>query len=108
MSLIMNANAVLVGVNLLLMSALLVVYGGLFRQVRSVLTAGLLAFASILWLQNAFQLYFFATMMDYYAGGIEGLVLIQNVLATVAGSLLLAATLFPGGLGRRAPLQESS
>ena len=97
----MAGNVALVAANLLLMTALLVVYGRMLRQLRAPLTFGLFAFAAILWLQNAIQLYFFATMMDYYAGGVEGLVLVQNALSALAGLFLVAVTLFPSGwLGR--------
>lgn len=99
MSLAMTANILLVGSNLLLLSALLWLYARMLRQVRTQLTAGLLAFALILWLQNAVQLYFFATMMRYYDGAVEGIVLAQNVLATLASAFLLWVTLFPAGLG---------
>jgi hypothetical protein len=108
MSAVMTANIVLVVVNLVLMTTLLVLYGRLVREVRTLLTYGLLAFAGVLWLQNAVQLYFFATMMTYYAGGVEGLVLVQNGLATVAGVFLTLVNLFPDGLrrGQKAPTRR--
>ncbi|MBI2077642.1 MAG: hypothetical protein HYT80_04615 [Euryarchaeota archaeon] len=104
----MAGNVALVAANLLLMSTLLVVYGRMLRQLRAPLTFGLVAFAAILWIQNAIQLYFFATMMEYYAGGVEGLVLVQNALAALAGLFLLIVTLFPAGFLGRASAPSSS
>lgn len=106
MSAIMNANIGLVTLNLLLLSVLVVAYARMLREVRTPLTWGLLAFAGILAIQSGVQLYFFATMMSYYAGGVEGLVLVQNLLATLASGFLLAVTWFPGGLKRASPAPE--
>lgn len=103
MTLAMNLNTVLVVANLLLLTGLLVMYGGLLRQARTRLTWALLLFALLLWFQNSVQLYFFATMMKLYAGDVEWLILVQNALATVASSLLILGTWRPGVAGAARP-----
>lgn len=47
-------------------------------------------------------------MMNYYAGAVEGLVLVQNAPATLAGLFLLVVTFFPVGGSGRAPRVERS
>lgn len=96
----MMANVAVVVVNTLLLTALMVLFGRMVRQVRSRFTMGLLAFAAILWLQNVVQLYFYATMMQYYVGQVETLVLIQNVLATIGVGFLTYVTFSPAGRAR--------
>lgn len=102
MSGLMTVNAIVVTLNLVLLSGLLVLYGRMLKSVPTRFTAGLVLFAGVLWLQNAVQLYFFATMMAYYAGTVEGLVLIQNALGTLASLFLAYVTFRPEGRPRRA------
>lgn len=108
MTLAMTLNVVLVAINLLLLTVLLGVYGRMLRRIRTNLTLGLLAFASVLWIQSAVQLYFYATMMSYFAGAVEGLVLVQNALATLASAFLTFVTLFPGASKREARTPDSA
>ncbi len=103
MGLVMNLNVAVVILNTVLLSGLLLTYAGMLRQVATRFTWGLLGFAGVLWVQNVVQLYFFATMMGYFVAGVQSLVLVQNVLATVASSVLLAVTLRPAGAGPAAP-----
>lgn len=93
----MTANVAVVVVNTLLLTGLMVLFARMVREVRSRFTLGLLAFAAILWLQNVVQLYFYATMMQYYVGQVETLVLVQNLLATVAVAFLTYVTFSPTG-----------
>lgn len=107
MTLAMTLNFVLVAINLVLLTVLLVVYGRMLRRIRTNLTAGLLAFASVLWIQSAVQLYFYATMMSYFAGAVEGWVLVQNALATLASAFLTMVTLYPGAARRGTPANRT-
>jgi len=100
MSTVMMINMGVVAVNALLLTALLVLFGRMTRQVPSRFTWGLLAFAFVLWIQSVVQLYFFLTMMSYYAGSVENLVLVQNILATLASLFLTYVTFSPVGAGR--------
>lgn len=95
MSALMLWNVLVVVANTLLLLGLVGLYARMLRQVRTRFTLGLLLFAGILLLQNLVQLYFFATMQMYYAGGVEALVLIQNGLATVASAFLAFVTFAP-------------
>jgi len=95
MTLVMNLNAVVVAATALLLTVLLVVYGTNMRQAPSRFTGGLFLFGGALWFQAVVQLYFFATMMPLYAGGVEKLVLVQNLLVLVGSGVLLAVTLRP-------------
>lgn len=88
-------NATIVGLNTLLLLALLVFYARMWTQVRSRFTLGLVIFAIVLLVQNAAQLYFFFTMQMYFAGGVERLVLFQNILGTVASAFLTYVTFAP-------------
>ena len=95
MGIVMQANVAVVIVNALLLSGLLWLYAGMLRQAATRFTWGLTGFAAVLWLQNVVQLYFFATMMAYFVDDVAPLVLVQNLLATVASLVLLSVTLRP-------------
>lgn len=99
---LLAANALLVGLNTILLVTLLVLYARMLREVRSRFTLGLVLFAGVLLVHNLAQLYFYVTMQDYFAGGVVELVLVQNALATLAIGFLTYATLLPGGAARRA------
>lgn len=99
MGLIMNLNAASVGINAVLLAVLLVLYLRIWRQVNSRFTLGLAAFAFVLLAQCGIQLYFFATMMDYYVPGLDVLVLVQNLLMTLALVFLVFVTWSPAGGG---------
>lgn len=99
MDLGMTANFTVVGINTVLLSGLLAVYGRMLWQASTRFTTGLALFAGALWLQNVVQLYCFITMRTLYAGDIEWVVLVQNVTAMLASAVLLAVTLDPIGRG---------
>ncbi len=103
MSLAMMANVALVGLNVLLAAVLLAVYARMLRALPARLTWGLVLFAGVLLVQGLVQLYFFVTMMELYAGGVEGLVLAQNAMATLALGFLSYVTLFPEGAAASSP-----
>lgn len=108
MGLIMNLNTAAVVLNSLLLGLLLILYVRILREVNTRFTMGLAVFAFVLLVQHLVQLYFFATMMMYYAGGVEGLVLIQNVLVFVALVFLVFVTWSPSGGSAPAPDSASS
>jgi hypothetical protein len=95
MALLMTINAVVVTANALLLAALIVLYARMLGSVPSRLTWGLLLFAVVLFVENVVQLYFFATMMPLYAGGVEGIILAQNALVLLAVVFLGWVTFFP-------------
>ena len=57
MSIWIDAARLATGVNLLLLAALLVIWGRNYRQIRSRQTLGMLVFASLLFVENGFALY---------------------------------------------------
>lgn len=97
MGAVMNLNIAVVVVNTLLLTGLLWAYGAMLRDMPTRFTWGLLGFASALWLQQAFQIYCYATMMEYFVAGVQPLVLVQNLLVAVAATTLLSVTLRPVG-----------
>ena len=103
MALVMTLNMVSVGLNTLLLATLILLYGRILREVRTQFTMGLLVFAAVLLVQHLVQLYFFATMMSYYTAGVDALVLVQNVLVTLALLFLVYVTWAPVG-GEAAPV----
>jgi hypothetical protein len=76
----MTASMYITGANILLLCSLLVVYVRNLRKVGSTFTVGLLLFAALLLVQNVVSFYFYATMMPYFAAGLEGYVLTFNAL----------------------------
>lgn len=100
MAALMMINVGVVILNTLLLATLLTMYTRILREAPTRFTGGLLLFAGVLLLQNAIQLYFFAAMTDYYAGGVEGLVLVQNLLGTLAVAFLTYVTFRPVGASR--------
>lgn len=97
MGAVMNLNIAIVVLNTLLLTGLLWAYGAMLRDIPTRFTWGLLGFAAALWLQQAVQLYFYATMMEFFVPGVQPLVLVQNLLVAVAATTLLSVTLRPTG-----------
>lgn len=103
MTLAMTINGVLAATSALLAIVLVALYGRMLSHVRTRLTFGLFTFSALFLIQNVVQLYFFSTMMQYYAGNVENLILVQNALATGALAFLAYVTLSPGSLRRKTP-----
>jgi len=59
MSLLVDAARVAVGLNALLLTVLIAVWGRNYLELRTKHTAGLLVFAVLLFLENAFAIYFY-------------------------------------------------
>lgn len=81
-------TALFAAINVALISALLYVYLRNLIKLRSGFTFGLLLFAALFWLHNAFALYFSITMMPLYAAGVGPYMLIFMALQTVAFGIL--------------------
>ncbi|WP_410766867.1 hypothetical protein [Haloferax sp. DFSO60] len=91
---IMAASA-LSGVNIVFLAALCVVWIRNYRTFRTALVLGLLAFAVVMLLENAFALYFFFTMQSFYSGDphVQQAVLVLRGLQLVALATLTYVTL---------------
>ena len=84
----MGLTTALTGLNIVLILGLLFVYISNVRKMPSVHTAGLLIFAGLFRVQNAVALYFYLTMMPYFAAGLESYALVLAALQTVAFAIM--------------------
>jgi len=85
----MMIAAVFSFINVLLLIALIGVYGNGFRKIRAEFTAGLLFFAGMFLVQNLLSLYSYVAMFMYYAKDVENLVLVFTVAQTAGLAVLL-------------------
>ena len=92
MTLMMNLSEIVIIVNIVLVASLIYVYLKNFVKFRSAFTFELFLFAFLFLIQNGVLLYFFLTMMPYYAGGVEVYAFIFSVLQTVAFLILNIVT----------------
>jgi len=76
-------------VNVLLLVALLWIYGVSFMKVRAQFTFGLLFFAALFLVQNLISLYAFLTMFMYYAPGVTWIVLSITIVQTAGLGIIL-------------------
>jgi len=76
-------------VNVLLLIALLWIYGVSFMKVRAQFTVGLLFFAALFLVQNLISLYSYLTMFMYYAPGVTWIVLSITVAQTAGLGIIL-------------------
>ncbi|MBS3142225.1 hypothetical protein J4464_02440 [Candidatus Woesearchaeota archaeon] len=88
MALLMTLTTVVTAVNVLLIIALLNVYVRNMMKIRSGFTMGLFVFALLFLIENIVSLYFFVTMMPYYAMDIEGFVFVLKTLQMLAFATL--------------------
>lgn len=84
----MTLTNIATAINLALILGLMYVYLRNLRMMRSGFVWGLLLFTIIFLVQNAVALYFFITMMPYFAAGTEGWVFSLTLLQTIAFSVL--------------------
>lgn len=75
--------------NVLLLIALLAVYGNSFRKIQAEFTAGLIFFSALFLVQNLLSLYSYVAMFMYYASGVGWLVLLITVIQTGGLAVLL-------------------
>ncbi|MDP3917202.1 MAG: hypothetical protein Q8Q42_02845 [Nanoarchaeota archaeon] len=88
----MDLTAVLTGINLLILLALMCIYGKNWKRIHSGFTSGLFIFALLFVLQHVITIYFYITMMEYYSPQVTTNVLIQAILQTIAFGTLLYIT----------------
>jgi len=74
--------------NIFLVGSLLFVYLKNLVKFKSAFTFGLFIFAFLFLIQNALVLYFFITMMPYYASGVEVYAFIFSIIQVVAFLIL--------------------
>ena len=91
-SLIMNITTILTGVSTLAILGLLYVYYKNLMNIKSKFTIGLFIFALLFLLQNLVSLYYYITMLKYYAPEVEIHVFILTLLQTIAFIVLLKIT----------------
>ena len=91
-SLIMNLTTIMTGVSTLAILGLLYVYYRNLINIKSKFTIGLFIFALLFLLQNIVSLYYYITMMNYYAPEVEIHVFILTLLQTIAFIVLLKIT----------------
>ena len=91
-SMIMKVTATLTGISILLLLGMLYVYYKNLRTARSKFTIGLFIFAVLFLIQSLVSLYYYITMMDYYAPDVEVHAFILTLLQTIAFAILLKIT----------------
>ena len=92
MAMLMKITTFLTSISTLLLLGLLYVYYNNLRKIKSKFTIGLFIFAILFLIQNIVSLYFYLTMMDYYASQVEVHVFILTLLQTIAFLILLKIT----------------
>jgi len=88
MALMMELSKWVVVFNLFLIISLIFVYLRNLIKFKSTFTFGLFLFAFLFLMQNAVLLYFFLTMMPYYATGVETYAFIFSVVQAIAFLIL--------------------
>ena len=91
-SLIMNITTAITAVSTIFLLGLLYVYSKNLKKIKSRFTIGLLIFALLFLLQNLISLYYYITMMKYYAPEVEIHVFILTLLQTIGFAILLKIT----------------
>ena len=91
-SVIMNITTILTGVSTILLLGLLFVYYKSLKKIKSNFTIGLFIFALLFLIQNLISLYYFITMMNYYAPEVEKHVFILTLLQMIGFGILLKIT----------------
>jgi len=92
MAVLMNLTTVMTIISTTTLGALLHVYLKNLKKIKSGFTIGLFIFALLFLLQNLVSLYYYFTMMKYYAPEVEVHVFILTLLQTVAFLILLKLT----------------
>ena len=92
MAMLMNLTTVLTAISISALGGLLHIYIRNLRNIKSKFTIGLFIFALLFLLQNLVSLYFYLTMMEYYAPEVEIHVFILTLLQTIAFLILLKIT----------------
>lgn len=88
MEFVMQATCVLTAVNIVLLLALVYVYGRNWLRVRSGFTMGLLVFTGAFLLQYVTSFYFYVTGMDYFVAMVSMYAFVLTLLQTIAFAVL--------------------
>ena len=88
----MNITTVLTGISTLLLLSLLYAYYKNLKNIKSKFTIGLFLFAILFLVQSFVSLFFYITMMKYYAPEVEIHVFIITLLQTIGFAILLKIT----------------
>ena len=88
----MNITTALTGISTLLLLGLLYIYYKNLKKIKSNFTLGLFIFALLFLVQNLVSLYYFITMMKYYAPEVEIHVFILTLLQAIGFAILLKIT----------------
>ena len=91
-SAIMDLCLALTLISTALLCALIYVYYKNLKVARSKFTIGLFVFAVLFLIQNLISLYYFITMMEYYAPEVEMHVFGLTLLQAIAFAILLKIT----------------
>ena len=91
-SLLMSITTVITTVSTIFLLGLLYVYSKNLKKIKSKFTIGLLIFALLFLIQNLISLYYYITMMKYYAPEVEVHVFILTLLQTIGFAILLKIT----------------
>ncbi len=92
MALLMNLTTILTIVSILFLGGLLHIYIKNLKKIKSKFTIGLVVFAFLLLIQNIVSLYYYLTMMSYYAPEVEVHVFLLTLLQAAAFLILLKIT----------------
>ena len=92
MAMMMNLTTILTAISALFLGVLIHIYIKNVKKVKSKFTIGLLIFAVLFLVQNLVSLYYYLTMMNYYAPEVEAHVFILTLLQTAAFLVLLIIT----------------
>ena len=88
----MNVTTAITAVSTIFLLGLLYVYYKNLKQAKSKFTIGLFLFALLFLVQNLVSLYYYITMMEYYAPEVEVHVFILTLLQAVGFMILLKIT----------------
>lgn len=88
MALLMELTTWITALNILLLLSILWVYSKNLAKVKAPFTMGLALFALLLLVENAVSLYFFVTMMPYFANEVESVVFGLKAIQAVAFAVL--------------------
>lgn len=88
----MNVTTIITAVSTIFLLGLLYVYYKNLRQAKSKFTIGLFLFALLFLIQNLVSLYYYITMMKYYAPEVEAHVFILTLLQAIGFLILLKIT----------------
>jgi hydrogenase-4 membrane subunit HyfE len=88
MTLVLDAARVAAAVNIVMLTALIVIWGRLYREIRSTFTLGSLVFAGFLLAENVVALWFYLTAPALPGIAVEVMMVLQILEVVGIASLL--------------------